>query len=118
MARCRELCDVVAVVETKTDMRTGWQRIVELDRQHLESAGVGVAGVLGISANLHRIGMDRGDRELVNESNIPQVTAWLSKVADDRLDRLRRRTLAAATEIVAGAHRSVHDRASHVDERQ
>lgn len=84
LARVRERCTTVICVVTKTDLYGEWRRIVDLDRAHLERAGLPVP-VVAVSSFLRlRAGADdRPDGAALNaESGFPRLLAMLRRVVD------------------------------------
>jgi Dynamin family len=70
-----ERCPTAACVVTKTDLHQHWRRIVELDRGHLERAGLPLP-VFAVSSYL-RLQPEQDD-ELVAESGFRPLVTWLA----------------------------------------
>jgi hypothetical protein len=80
LRRADELCPHLVVALTKTDFYPEWPRIRDLDRGHLDRAGVR-ARVLGLSAPLRHHALRDGDRALSAESGFPYLAAFLRDTA-------------------------------------
>ena len=72
-----ELCPTVMFALTKIDLYPQWERIMELDRLHLERAGMSIPTV-PVSSSLRLEALQRRDRELNTLSRMPEVIARLS----------------------------------------
>jgi hypothetical protein len=84
-----KLCPNVACVVTKTDLYPHWRQIMELDRAHLETAGIR-ADAFPVSSTLRLHAAKTQDVELMDESGFrPLVDFLLRRVvgASDDLDR-------------------------------
>ena len=96
---------------TKTDVYSEWRRIRDLDRGHLERAGLTVP-ILPLSSTLRHHGLRTGDRQLVADSGYPQLAAFLRGTSGGAAHR----ALAAAA---AASHSAVSQLVSLVaTERQ
>ena len=73
----RQACARVVVALTKTDLSRHWTRIAELDRAHLDKAGLHDVAILPTSAPLRRLALDRGDEDLNRRSGFPDLTRTL-----------------------------------------
>ena len=91
------ICPNVACVLAKIDLYPQWQRIADLDRGHLESAGID-AELLPTSSvlRLHAVGAE--DRQLNAESGFPALIAFLRDRVVGQSERLANR--AAANDVV------------------
>ncbi|MEO1064142.1 MAG: dynamin family protein [Actinomycetota bacterium] len=67
-----ELCPTVLFAQTKIDLYPDWQRIVDLNRGHLERAGVRVPTV-AVSSHLRSAALARKDRSLNDASRFPEL---------------------------------------------
>jgi hypothetical protein len=76
LRRAVELCPTVLFVLTKIDLYPEWQRILELDRGHLERAGLHLP-IVAVSSSLRIEALLRKDRELNTRSRIPELVAHL-----------------------------------------
>ncbi|MGQ0805402.1 MAG: dynamin family protein [Actinomycetota bacterium] len=74
-------CPTVALVKSKVDIHPAWRRILERDREHAAELA---ALVTGVSSELAAKGRESDDAELVAESSVPELVAWLR---DDVLAR-------------------------------
>lgn len=100
------LCPTVAGVVTKTDLYPQWRRIVDLDRGHLEAAGIG-ADLFAVSSLLRLEAVRSDDAELNAESGFPELVRFLRAGVLARADELDRRStaqdvLAVADQLAAG----------------
>jgi hypothetical protein len=91
------VCPNVACVLTKIDLYPQWQRIAELDRGHLVSAGID-AELLPTSSVLRLHAVSAEDRQLNAESGFPALTAFLRDRVVGQAERLANR--AAANDVV------------------
>jgi Dynamin family len=99
MRTARDLCPTIACVVTKIDFYGSWRRIVELDRAHLERAGID-APVIATSAALRTQAIVRNDRALNTESGYPQLLAFLrDRVVNDVRMIARRQVAHTVTEV-------------------
>ncbi|MEM9036101.1 MAG: dynamin family protein [Actinomycetota bacterium] len=78
LRRAAELCPTVLFAQTKIDLHPEWRRVVELNRGHLERAGVRIPTV-AVSSNLRAAALARKDRALNEASNFPQLLAGLGE---------------------------------------
>jgi len=69
-----ERCGTVALAKTKIDIHPHWQAVVERDGGHSSALG---ATVLGVSAELAAKARASDDEELLAESGLPALQAWL-----------------------------------------
>lgn len=69
-------CPNAACLVTKTDAHVDWPRIVELNRGHLQRAGLDLP-VLGVSSRLRDIAVRSQDAELHAESGFPELVRHL-----------------------------------------
>ena len=74
--QARRLCPNVACVLTKIDLYPDWRHIAELDRAHLETAGIS-APLLCVSSSLRSHALAAKDRELNNQSGFPTLIGYL-----------------------------------------
>lgn len=101
-----KLCPNVACVITKTDLYPHWRRIMELDRGHLDTAGIH-ADTFPLSSTLRLHATRTQDATLMDESGFrPLVDFLLQRVvaASDELDRrsTSQDVLAVAEQLAAG----------------
>ncbi|MEO0492764.1 MAG: dynamin family protein [Actinomycetota bacterium] len=89
------LCPTVMLAQTKTDLYPQSERIIELDRQHLETSGVEVPTV-AVSSHLRDVALETRDRELNLTSGFPEL-----------LDVLQRQVVTPARD--ASAERAVSE---------
>jgi len=103
------VCPNVACVLTKTDLYPEWQRIAELDRAHLKTAGVD-AELFGVSAFVRWQAMKADDQDLDEVSGIPTLARYLRKSVVGKADLLARRStvhdVLAVTDQLAGGLRT------------
>ncbi|HEX9888898.1 MAG TPA: dynamin family protein [Nitriliruptorales bacterium] len=69
-------CPTVLVCLTKIDLYPSWRRIEELNRGHLDAAGIG-ADAVAVSARVCAVARERDDPELLDESGVPALTLRL-----------------------------------------
>jgi hypothetical protein len=78
LKRARDLCPMVVVALTKTDLYPRWRRIEELDRGHLDRVGVG-ASIVALSAPVRFAALARRDRELNERSGFAELHRVLTE---------------------------------------
>ena len=95
------ICPNVACVLTKIDLYPQWQRIADLDRDHLGSAGID-AELLPTSSvlRLHAVGAE--DRQLNVESGFPALVSFLRDRVVGQSGRLANRSAANDVVTIAG----------------
>jgi hypothetical protein len=88
-----DVCPNLIIALTKTDFYPQWQRILELDRGHLQAAGID-AEIVSVSSTLRELALDTGDPALNAECGFPVL-----------VERLGSRLLAdhAAKSVLAAA---------------
>ncbi len=101
-----KLCPNVACVVTKTDLYPHWRQIMELDRGHLDAAGIR-ADTFPVSSTLRLHAARTQDDALLDESGFrPLVDFLLRRVvaSSDELDRrsTSQDVLAVAEQLAAG----------------
>ncbi|MBC3190527.1 dynamin family protein [Pseudonocardia sp. C8] len=106
----RELCPQLLLVLTKTDLYPHWPRILELNRAHLERAGIAVDAV-AVSSEIRSLAAKDADQELNNESGFPElvrrindVLAGAERIAIDTVV-VHLRSALSQMEVVATARR-------------
>ncbi len=67
-----ELCPTVLFAQTKIDLYPDWQRILDLNRAHLERAGVRIP-MVAVSSHLRTAALTRRDRSLNDASRFPEL---------------------------------------------
>ena len=72
MAEAVGLCPTVMFAQTKTDLYPEWERIFEINRQHLTNRGLDIP-MTAISSQLRLLALDRKRRELNERSRFPQL---------------------------------------------
>ena len=87
----RDLIPNIVSVLTKIDFYPEWRRILEIDRKHLEAAGV-VAGVVPLSSTLRANALMANNAALNKESGFPQLTKLLREHIIARGEQLAVRT--------------------------
>ncbi|HEY0718773.1 MAG TPA: dynamin family protein [Streptosporangiaceae bacterium] len=95
------LCPNVACVLTKIDLYPQWQRIAELDRDHLASAGID-AELLPTSSVLRLHAVQSEDRQLNAESGFPALVTFLHDRVVGQSGRLADRAAANDVVTIAG----------------
>ena len=106
LARAVAVCPNVAGVLTKNDLYPEWRRIAELDRGHLERAGI-EAPMFAVSSTLRWSAVLANDAELNDESGFPELIRYLRRDVLGQADRLARRSvahdvLAVTSQLAAG----------------
>jgi hypothetical protein len=76
LRRAVELCPSVMFVLTKIDLYPEWQRILELDRAHLERLGLDIP-IVAVSSTLRVEALLRRDRDLNERSRMPELIVRL-----------------------------------------
>ena len=87
------MCPNVACVLTKTDLYPHWRAVAELDRRHLQRAGVR-APLIPVSSTLRLLAARRQDRDLHDESGFPELVRYLRDEVVDNAGVLARRSVA------------------------
>jgi GTPase SAR1 family protein len=76
MRTATDLCPTVMFVQTKTDLHPEWQRIFDLNKGHLDRAGLAVP-MLATSATLRMEALAQGDRDLNDRSGYSSLISTL-----------------------------------------
>jgi hypothetical protein len=76
LRRAVELCPTVMFAQTKIDLYPEWERIVNLNRGHLERAGVRIP-IVAVSSHLRSVALARKDRSLNDASRFPELITHL-----------------------------------------
>lgn len=82
----RSLCPATVCVMTKIDFYPHWRRILELNRGHLERAGMSPV-MLPVSSPLRMAAIDRNDKQLNAESGFGELVAVLRDELAARAER-------------------------------
>ena len=90
-------CPMVVCVVTKTDLHEHWRRIIDIDRRHLDRAGLALP-VVAVSSFLRLHASRSGDDALNEESRFPGL---LRILAEDVLAGAEAATVAATERDVA-----------------
>jgi replication fork clamp-binding protein CrfC len=94
MRQALEICPVATIVATKTDLYPHWREIVEVNKAHLQRAGLSTP-MIPASSLLRSHAIQFNDKELNEESNFPAIVKFLSdKVLSRENDRVRDQVLA------------------------
>jgi hypothetical protein len=106
LRRATELCPTVLFAQTKIDLYPQWGRIAELNRGHLDRAGLSVP-VVSVSSELRQEALRRKDRALNEASRIPEMVGRLgAEVVEpakaNAAQRSIEETLAALDQVSAG----------------
>ena len=106
LRRAAELCPTVLFVQTKIDLYPNWQRIMEINRGHLDRMGISIP-IVAVSSALRHLALQRKDRDLNDRSRLPEVVQHLSTdvVGPAKATATRRSvsdTLAVIGQVVAG----------------
>jgi hypothetical protein len=76
LADATKLCPTVMLVLTKIDVYAEWERILEINREHLASRGVEIP-MVAVSSELRIAALKRNDESLNEMSRFPQLTRIL-----------------------------------------
>ena len=90
----RALCPATVCVMTKIDFYPQWRRILELNKGHLERAGMSTV-MLPVSSPLRMAAIDQNDRELNSESGFGELVAVLRDELAARAERASLHRLAS-----------------------
>ncbi|MCO1661171.1 dynamin family protein [Pseudonocardia humida] len=101
LARAVAVCPNVACVLTKNDLYPQWRRIADLDRAHLQRAGI-TAPLFAVSSTLRWEAVLANDTELNEESGFPELVRYLRRDVLGQADRLARRSVAHDVLAVSG----------------
>ncbi|MCC6438186.1 MAG: dynamin family protein [Acidimicrobiales bacterium] len=82
----RALCPATVCVMTKIDFYPHWRRILELNKGHLQRAGMSTV-MLPVSSPLRMAAIDQNDRDLNNESGFGELVAVLRDELAARAER-------------------------------
>lgn len=77
LRRAIELCPSVLFAQTKTDLFANWQKILDLNRGHLERQGITIP-IVAVSSALRTVALARKDRSLNDLSRVPELVQHLS----------------------------------------
>ncbi|MEV0082223.1 dynamin family protein [Saccharopolyspora sp. NPDC050642] len=86
------LCPNVALVLPKIDRTPHWRKVLEVNRKHLENAGI-AAKIFPVSANIRMHAMQARDANLNAESGFPPLLEFLKEMAGKH-DNMTRRLVA------------------------
>jgi|JI10StandDraft_1071094.scaffolds.fasta_scaffold54227_3 hypothetical protein len=101
LRRAIELCPSVMFAQTKTDLFSSWQKILELNKGHLARQGVDIP-IVPVSSALRVAALTRKDRELNDESRVPELVQRLgSDVVGPAKANATARSVADARSIIA-----------------
>ena len=101
LRRAIELCPSVMFAQTKTDLFGNWQKILDLNKGHLARQGVDIP-VVPVSSALRVAALARKDRELNDESRVPELVQRLgTDVVGPAKANATARSVADARSIIA-----------------
>ncbi|KAB1648466.1 Isoniazid-inducible protein iniA [Pseudoclavibacter endophyticus] len=87
------VCPNVAVVMTKIDLYPHWREVAELNRGHLDRAGIEAAALFPVSSRMREMAAQHGDSALNEDSGFPALVRYLRHdVVDRATDVVRRAT--------------------------
>ncbi|MEV0704218.1 dynamin family protein [Saccharopolyspora sp. NPDC050389] len=86
------LCPNVALVLPKIDRTPHWRKVLEVNRKHLDNAGI-AAKIFPVSANIRMRAMQAKDTNLNAESGFPPLLEFLKEMAGKH-DNMTRRLVA------------------------
>lgn len=98
LGQAERLSPRVSAIVSKIDVYPHWQRVAEINREHLVQAESRVP-VFAISSDLRLAAADRGDRDLNTESGFPALVQYLRTSVLGRADELHRSAAAADLEF-------------------
>jgi hypothetical protein len=102
----------VLLAVTKTDLYPEWRRIVDLNRGHLECAGV-EAQIVPVSSLLRTLALGRKDRAMNQESGMPgllkAVKTEILEHVEDNAQRDGVRAVRSATELMLASFQTERD---------
>jgi hypothetical protein len=78
LRRATELCPTVLFAQTKIDLYSNWQRIMELNRGHIQRAGFAIP-IVPVSSALRTAALERKDREINDLSRVPELVKHLGE---------------------------------------
>jgi hypothetical protein len=93
--RAVSMCPATVCTMTKIDFYPRWRQILELNRGHLERAGLDV-DIIPIASPLRHRALRTQDHALDEESGVPKLSAYLRNEVIGRKEVLGVRTTAAA----------------------
>lgn len=100
LAAARDRCPVVIVALSKVDLYPEWRRIEEIDRGHLEAAGI-EAEIAALSAPLRATALRLGDATLDTRSGYPALLDLLTtRVIRPARDNADARAASEATAVL------------------
>jgi len=115
LRRATELCPTVLFVQTKIDLFPNWEKIMQLNRGHMERAGFTIP-MVPVSSALRGEALRRKDRSLNELSRVPEVVKHLNddvvapakanatqRSVGDALGIISQLTMGIQTERVAAA---------------
>ncbi len=117
LARASELCPTVLFARTKIDLYAGWERIAELDREHLRRLGLELPTV-GVSSTVRYEALLRRDRHLNERSHFPDLIAGLiSHVIDPARAGAQERAAHEGRSITAQLRSTLETERALLDDR-
>jgi hypothetical protein len=93
-------CPNVLCVLTKIDLYPSWRRIAELDRGHLDAAGLGQLPLLAVSSVLRQAALEANSKELNDESGYSALLRHLNTEVIDRAQALAVRMAMSDVRVV------------------
>lgn len=97
----KRACPNGVCVMTKTDLYAEWQRIVDLDRAHLDRAGLGDMPILPVSSLLRQVALKTESKDTNTESGYPALINYVrNEVVEQAADLARRSVLNDALRAV------------------
>ena len=112
MRTAADLCPTVMFVQTKTDLHPEWQRIFDLNKAHLDRAGLAVP-MLATSAALRMEALGRGDRDLNDRSGYsPLISTLVDKVVNPAKAMARQRSVQDVASVASLLRATVNEEAA------
>lgn len=94
LSQATRICPNIAVVTTKTDLYPHWRQIVELNRAHLDRAGLEHVQMLPVSSTMRMLAVQHNDASLNEDSGFPALVRYLRADVVDRSTELILRSTA------------------------
>lgn len=101
LQQAQDRCPLVIVVQSKIDLYPAWQRIVEINRGHLDRAGI-TARIVPVSSAIREVALRRQSEMLNAESGIPALLDVLQAEVLDRARLVAARRALGDTRFAAG----------------
>ncbi|HUS20487.1 MAG TPA: dynamin family protein [Aeromicrobium sp.] len=101
MRQATALCPTVMFVQSKIDLYPSWQRIFDLNKAHLDRAGLSIP-MLATSAALRMSALARSDRDLNDRSGYPAlIDTLINRIVAPAKAAARQRSVDDVTSVVS-----------------